>query len=794
MIRFATRWSGVSISTRSPAADSLAVTALNGAGFSGIRLCGIRHHGPGSARALRELLHRDPADIVLIEGPAEADGIAALAVDPEMQPPVALLGHVLDHPERAAFYPFASFSPEWVALTWALQHGVPVRFIDLPLRYSLAPPPPVQQGVLVDAGTSAGPHLVRRPIDPLGELSRAAGYDDPERWWEDVLEHRESLAAAATPQHDGGVIDLGPFVAIAEAMTAVRAVVEPTGVLADPVEARREAHMRTGIRAAVSDGFQRVVVVCGAWHVPALADCLTPISARRDKAVLRALPKVKVAITWVPWTHRRLASATGYGAGVTAPGWYHHLFTHAGPDVIARWFTEVARVLRAADYPTSAADVVEAVRLADALAALRGRPLPGFSEVDDVARAVLGGGTDTPMRLISRELVVGAQIGRVPTATPMVPLARNLLNEQRRCRLKPAAGVRSLELDLRKSLDLQRSQLLHRLLVLDVSWGIPSEGRGSTGTFRETWQLRWEPELDVRLIERAALGTTVEAAASAALSQDALAADTIGELTSLLEASLLAGLHDAVPGMVALVAERAAIADDVARLLEALPPLARTVRYGDVRSTDATSLESVVHSIVGRIAAGLAMACSGLDNDGARQFARLLRNGQSALALLTDRRQLAAFHSGLTALVEGNRLPGHVQGLATRLLADSQLMDSDVVERRWSRALSRGIEPSESAAFVEGFLGSSGAVLAHDPQLLGLLDRWLSSLPGDSFAEVLPLLRRTFGGFDTAERRVIGERVRTGEAPGTRRGRFELDSERSAAALITVGHLLGISR
>ncbi|MFD0430162.1 DUF5682 family protein [Streptomyces zhihengii] len=27
-------------------------------------------------------------------------------------------------------------------------------------------------------------------IDPIGVLADAAGYDDPERWWEDVVEHR----------------------------------------------------------------------------------------------------------------------------------------------------------------------------------------------------------------------------------------------------------------------------------------------------------------------------------------------------------------------------------------------------------------------------------------------------------------------------------------------------------------------------------------------------------------------------------------------------------------------------
>ncbi len=737
-----------------------------------VRLCGIRHHGPGSARALASVLRDDPPDLVLVEGPAEAGTITQLAIDPEMEPPVALLGHVLDRPERAAFFPFASFSPEWVAITWAGLHDIPVRWIDLPLVHALA------EVERPGAGQGA-----RRPRDPLAELAAAAGYDDPERWWEDALEHR------VVRGDDPG----SPFDAVAEAMIAVRAVLEPAGDPDDVVERRREAAMRTGIRAAAADGFRNVVVVCGAWHVPALATAGAPGRARADKVVLTKLPKVKAAITWVPWTHRRLASGTGYGAGVVAPGWYDHLFAHAGPDVVIRWFTEAARLLRQADHGTSPADVVEATRLADALATLRGRPLPGLAEVDDAARAVLGGGGDAPMRLLSSALVIGDRIGHVPSATPMVPLARDLAAEQRRCRLKPDGSARTLELDLRRPLDRDRSRLLHRLGLLDVPWGIEAEGRGTTGTFRETWQLRWEPELEVRLIERAALGTRVATAAAAALAQRATEATTLGELTALLETCLVGGLDDSLPGLVALVADRSAAADDVVRMLEAVPPLARTIRYGDVRGTDASALGAVVRSIVGRIAAGLAVAATGVDDEGAAALCGLVRDAQAALGLLGDRDDLDRFEGALASVVEGTRLHGRVQGLATRLLADATRLDPDAVERRLSRALSRGETPLDAAAFVEGFLGGSGAVLVHDPLLLGVLDRWVATLPAPSFVEVLPLLRRTFGGFETAERRAIGERVRTGEAPGGRRGHFQLDPERAAAGLATMGHLLGVT-
>lgn len=736
-----------------------------------VRVMGIRHHGPGSARAVAACLIAGPPDIVLIEGPPEADAIAQLAVDPDMRPPVAMLGHVIDRPDLAAFYPFASFSPEWVALTWACKSNVTVRFVDLPLKHSLA-----------STGERAGRRR-QRPIDPLAELAAAAGYDDPERWWEDVVEHRVADDLHGTP--------MSAFDAIADAMTILRAGYDP-----DDEEEVREASMRAGIRKAIAEGFARIDVVCGAWHVPALADAARsdPKLAKADTARLRGLPKVKAAITWVPWTHRRLATATGYGAGVTAPGWYHHLFEHAGPDVIARWFTDAARVLRGADHSTSAADVVEATRLASSLAVLRGRPLAGLAEVDDSARAVLGDGTDAPMRLISSEMVIGTQIGSVPTSTPMVPLARDLLREQRRLRLKPEAPVRTLELDLRKRNDLDRSRLLHRLVLIGVPWGVESEGRRSAGTFRETWALRWEPELEVRLIEASALGTTVGAAATAAVAQRASGTESLGELTGLLERVLLAGLDDTIGGLVALLADRSALAHDVLRLMDALPPLARTIRYGDVRGTDSSALVAVVRSMVSRIAAGLSGAATNVDADGAVEVAQRLQESQAALALLGDDEQLATFRRGVGELVERDAVHGLLQGVATRMLADASVLDPVAVERRMSRGLSPGTPPLEAAAFVEGFLGSSGVVLVHDPLLLRVLDQWISSLPADAFVDTLPLLRRTFGAFDAAERRSIGERVRTGEAPGTHRGDVDLDPERVAAALETMAQLLGLAK
>jgi hypothetical protein len=87
-----------------------------------VHLFGIRHHGPGSARSLKHALEQVRPDIVLIEGPPDANDLIELAKHPELKPPVALLVYLPHAPSAAVMYPFAEYSPEWQALQYGLKH------------------------------------------------------------------------------------------------------------------------------------------------------------------------------------------------------------------------------------------------------------------------------------------------------------------------------------------------------------------------------------------------------------------------------------------------------------------------------------------------------------------------------------------------------------------------------------------------------------------------------------------------------------------------------------------------
>jgi hypothetical protein len=716
-----------------------------------VRVFGIRHHGPGSARSVRQGLEEFSPDVVLIEGPSDADPLVMLAASESMEPPIALLAYATGEPSKAAFWPFAVFSPEWQALQWAAKNGVQARFCDLPAF-----------NVLADQGIRTV-----REGDPLSELAAAAGFDDTERWWDSVI---ESSSGADS------------FDAITEAMEALRETVP-----IDEETAHREAYMRQVLRKTLKDGAERVAVVCGAWHAPALVGALGP--AAPDARILKGMSKVKTSLTWVPWTHSRLASASGYGAGITSPGWYHHLFT-ANDKTITRWLTKVARVLRDEDLPISSAHVIEAVRLADTLAALRSRPLAGLSEVTEATRSVMCDGNDVLLDLITRRLVVGEALGAVPEETPTVPLEADLRARSKTLRLKQQAGAKNLDLDLRRDIDVERSQFLHRLGILEIDWGTPADSEvRSTGTFRETWALQWKPEFSVSVIEASLWGTTVAAAAASRVVSKINEPDiTLASLIGLLENSLLANLPAALSAVLESVKTVAALDHDVSHLMAALPTLTRTLRYGDVRGTDVTALIDVADSLLIRICTGLAVAVTGLDDPSAEEFRDHLDKVHSAVMVRDDRDASARWLQAMAGVIDRDDVNGLLVGRMVRLLRDSGSITETAAAQRLSRALSVGSAPTAKAGWVDGFLGGGGLVLVHDRALLTLIDTWVRQLREQDFIDTLPLLRRTFGAFEAGERRAIGQAVRGGRRVETT---VETDARRGRAAMAVVAEILG---
>lgn len=745
-----------------------------------LRVFGVRHHGPGTARALLSALAAFSPDCVLVEGPPDADDLIPWLAHPALVMPVALLVYRPDEPRRAVFYPFAGFSPEYNALRFALERGIVAGFMDLPRRHTLA---------LTYSATMPS-------IEPFRVLATAAGHDNYESWWNVAVEQSRSGA------------DL--FAATLEMAAEMRGAIEPSSSPADEIPEdrlarQREAAMRRRIRRAAEGGSRRIAAVCGAWHAPALVDAhLSPGAV--DEALLASLPVVDVDATWVPWTYGRLAQSGGYGAGIASPGWYDHLWT-AGEgglsptEMSAHWLSQAAAMLRDEGMDTSPGHVIETVRLAEALAALRGRPFPGLPELEEAALSAMCGGHHEPMSLIRRRLIIGERMGMVPPDVPAVPLQRDLSAQQARLNLHPEPEKSALKLDLRQEIHLERSRLLHRLALLDIPWGIPAKTReNEPGTYAELWQLQWLPDLSLKVIEAAMWGNTVRDAAAARVADIAARHEELPALVELVDRVILADLPEGLPAVLARIEELSALSRDVPHLLAALPPLADALRYGGLRQTaeHLPLLRRVFDHLLTRVCLGLPAACISLDENAAADLIDRISAAGAAVRIVRDERALTRWHEALGKLADRPAIHPMVAGRATRLLFDEVVLRPEGVMRRLELALTPGGSADVAryaADWLDGFLRDSGLLLVHDRALWHAIDRWLVALEDERFLGVLPLLRRTFSAYPDGVRQQLQARLRGVTAPDATRVApvAVFDEARAAAVLPVLYRLVGLA-
>ncbi|MEV6454582.1 DUF5682 family protein [Streptomyces anulatus] len=581
----ATSASEPATSASGPATSEAAVAALAATGPGSPFLIGVRHHAPSLAAALPAMLDAAAPDVLLVELPAEFQPWLGWLAHEETEAPVALAAVPADGPgpgsagERGpAFYPFADFSPELVALRWAARNGVPAVACDLPLAdrawagRGIDTPAPVP-----DADSAPGPGEGRGLSDAL--RSRLTGRDGDDLWDRLV----EALAPGSTPEALRRAALLTGWALRHEA--EARGEVQGTDLV-------REACMRRHVAEALASG-RRPAVVVGAFHTPALLPSAAaaaggpapeapeaPEAAQAaegaeapDRAVVsgpgtdgrvHAAGTDTCTVSLVPYTYPLLDSRSGYPAGIRDPEWQHTVLDAAGDpallhEALIRTAVRVCAALRDQGHPYGPADGREVVRVAGDLARLRGLPAPGRGELLEAVQTVLGRGeTYGTGRAVARALeqvLIGARTGRPAPAAPRSGLGPAVEAETEALALPGPEDAhektpRDLRLDpARSPLDRRRELLLRRLTVCGIPYaqeqGVAGAAGGEGLTTR--WQVRWTPATAAMLTAAGARGVTPAQAAEGVLRQrhaaeraegGPTAAQVVGGLTGAAECGL----------------------------------------------------------------------------------------------------------------------------------------------------------------------------------------------------------------------------------------------------------------
>ncbi|MCU0698925.1 MAG: DUF5682 family protein [Myxococcaceae bacterium] len=727
--------------------------------LTGVHLFPVRHHSPRTSAVLRSFLDATKPKVVLVEGPQDAEVCLDVLLDAETVPPVAILGYRTDGQSGSSLYPFASYSPEYVALKWARQHHARAHFIDLTLGQSLGYQRPEHAAGDDAADGDADDEPDEAPLPPSMDerIVAATGFRSFEEFWEASFEapahepegfRRALLAWADLIRHEGTRV------------TYHRA---------------RDALMARLVTEVVERGVDpsHVVVVVGAAHAAAFAQL--DVDPALEAHLERTVP---TAVTMIPYSFTRLAEQTGYGAGNRAPRYYQRAhdanvdFRRATLEVLCE-FTDH---LRLRGFTVSLADTIEAYRLATMLSDLRGKSGPGLDEVRDASIATLCRGEAQHVDGFLWSTVIGHAIGKVASRIGRNSLQQEFWREVDHRRLPKTDEAAQFTLKLNDPVQVDTSVFLHRLRVADVPYAAfvgSSAGRGAKkgdvedagghaalSRVREVWEGQWTPSTDVALVERIVDGDSLQQVCERRLSRALDAATSTGATAHVLMEAVVTLAPEVMARALAATDRLASTDDDLPSLASACRALSGLASYGSSRKATALGdevLASLCAKTFERAVLRLRSACTGTDEavGPAREALKTLHDLALSQRLVDGESWFTEAH----ALVGSYVVHPTCAGLACGLLYLAQRLSEADVAQVVQQRLSALSDPEAAAGFLAGFFEVNALVLVKSRPVVQALDAFLLSIEPERFKDTLPTLRRAFSPLGPTERRYLLENL-----------------------------------
>ncbi|WP_179087989.1 DUF5682 family protein [Paenibacillus sp. FSL R7-0273] len=741
---------------------------MNAPAAAGVRMFGVRHLSPGGARHLLDYLDEHRPTAVLIEGPGDASGEIPHLTKGKAKPPVAILAFTDQVPVRTVLWPFAVYSPEYQAMKWAKEHGAAVSFIDLPSSVTLGLQDVMNRRKAVgpeaapDAGSQEEPDSAELQDEAsiYSRIARAAGEHDYDMYWERNYEHNASTGAYQA--------------AILAFSSQMRELGEDRELREQPSEyaynALREAYMRRQILKAIADGHEpdRIVVVCGAYHASALAAPLAPMSDDE----LASLPSRSTKLTLMPYSYYKLSTMSGYGAGNAAPHYFQMMWEamSAGkPEELPhRYLSAVAGHVRAGGTYRSTAEVIEAVRLAESLAALHGGSAPTLRDLRDAAQTLLGHGDLAAIAEPLARVDVGTAIGYLPEGVSQTPIQDDLnrLLKQYKLEKYKTAVATDLQLDLRENrrvssteaafLDLNRSVLFHRLSLLGIAFAQSRPSGQSGATWAEHWVIRWSPEIEIQVVESTLLGETVEVAAAYVLREKLQECKSIAEASVLIRIACECAMTAQMEEGTRVLQNLAALSRDVAGMAAAARELSLILSFGDIRKVDTAPLLPLLEELFRRGCLFLQDA-SGCNDEAANAMLTAMNELNGISLEHSDNLDDGLWLQELQQLAERDDRNPRLSGYACAILLERGTISSAELAAEVSRRLSPGIPADLGAGWFEGLSMRGHYGLLSRMSLWEQLNDYINALDDEQFKRALVFLRRAFGTFSPREKTMISE-------------------------------------
>lgn len=738
----------------------------------------VRHHSPVCAWHLERAMERYQPELVLVEGPENANDLISILASPETRAPVALYyayrddagilraaepsGDELPPDSYACYYPFLDQSPELAALRLAERMGIPARFMDLSYGEILAA---TQAGAGLRKEEAAASYANDSYLAPellWKRVCEKTGTRDFEEFWERYYESRGFSLST-----EEFVRQMNAWCLLARENTP-RLEMEADGCLV------RESHMARRIQEA-RQSYGRILVVGGGFHLWGL---LHPEKEPGDRP---QIPRDSQTVYPVRYSEPAADALSGYASGMPAPAFYRKLWkrlheegtdpTDAWSSVVLDTIVRCGRRLRAKGEIISAYDEQCALQQARGLAVLRSKEAPGLYELQDcVLSAFVKGEANLagcePLRLL-REINTGNRVGSLCRSDLVPPLVQDFARQCKKYRLRQDSADRqevTLEI-FSKTRHRAESRFLHQSMFLDSGYAKRDKGPdllGGTGRnlIREHWVCQWSAGVETALVEHAVWGSTVAEASAQLLRRRLTETVRAVDGARLLAQGFLMGLGDTADAMANRLEELLLTDGDFSSLCDACGAInaldAWQEQYGEKGSYDYPSL---LRRCFARILQMLP-SMSAIDDRGVEA----IQENCQLLYEVTARPPFAdlrgAFLETLEELIAQDPIHPALHGAALGLLYGGAPEKKDLAVQVAAGYL-RGTHDQKlrAAAFLQGLFRTARDLLLVDDVQLAAIDALLCELEDEEFVALLPQLRLAFSYFTPTETNRLGRQA-----------------------------------
>jgi len=704
---------------------------------------GVRHLSPACAFYVREFLDRTQPDIVLIEGPSDLSGMINSLCDEKVKLPSAILAYTETAPVYTIMYPMAEFSPEYQAMKWAVEKGVPVEFCDLPSE------------CLLYREDDENVHETSKGESVYEKLEKISGFDN-DTFWEYNFEYNQNYEDFMRSVEEYG--------------KSIREFSE-----SDERNELREAYMRKRITESEKQ-YGKTAVITGAFHTFGIKD--KPFS-KEDEKLLKKIKKTKGKATLMPYSYFRLSSRSGYGAGNKAPAYYETIWKNRLNNTMencsAEYLAGIAEYQRKHGFSASSAEVIEGLRLAETLSAMNGSKMPALSDLRDSAVTCLGHGSFGEISLACADVEIGTKIGELPQGTVCTSVQDDFMRQLKELKLERfrTAVTQEIELDLRENLrvkseksaflDLNRSFFINRLKVAGVNFGTQMYRSQDNATWAEKWELRWSPETEIEIVEASLNGDTVEQSARTILNMKLSGAETLSKTAETLSLAFKCGMSDCVRSASTAVQTMASECSSVTEIGKTIGELSSIVRFGNIRRIDPAPVIPLIQQLFLKFCLQLNTA-SVCDRNASSEIVKAIAVVSDSVNA-NDFLESEKFISVLSELSDSDYVNPLISGFACALLTEKGNISNEKLSELISRRLSKGTPANEGALWFEGLSKRNRRSLIGRLSLWEKLCGFIEGLDDEEFKPVLVSLRRTFSDFSPSEKNDIAENI--GEILGT---------------------------